>query len=271
MIALRGLTGKSLGIKALVSLALLAILGGMFTAPAAKAVSGKYAVDVSNIGGYNRYPLVYLSLPQVRVENGYMYFPGVTTMQYPGPLVQPVEKRSVKKAELTKAVEALYDAAEAPSSTYSMFPISDAPMTYIRVTTPKGTRNVTVYLPTISTDGFEGSGWGPRPGEIEARAKLRLALATLEGLQGRSSVYRPSKFEFWPGTESAPVREGSVTLKLVAKPSATSMPGCFVLSSSGIPKGANSASLFKMRDGSVIEPFMRAVLPGEEPCKRVNR
>ncbi|MFM7089148.1 MAG: hypothetical protein ACKOW9_06505 [Candidatus Paceibacterota bacterium] len=249
-----------------VILVLVLSIGLVPTSFASGSSKSRYGLEISKVGGYVLHPEMMLSaVPSYYVNKGVLYKPGT----YADEVVYPMNKISPNDGgqSLYKTLDELYDVAVEPTNGYGRLPIEDAAYTYIMVTTPKGTRTITVYLPYYTPDNLS-----LLVGEEAAVARLKLAkvLNDLDKVTGRSSIYRPSTLEFWPvdrlfGSGS----EAPVVIKQTPKKS--SVDGCYTVRSSALSKALKNSLRFKFPDGKVASGFFRPALPGEKPCSRSVR
>ena len=215
-------------------------------------------------------------LPEVVAHGNSIYLPMPITMIYPGPAVNPVEKRSVRSSSLRSALRSLYLAAKEPSKGWGYIGIADAPTTTVTVSVDGKTRTVSVYALNMTETGRDIS-----TSQSTARKRLRTAIDRLSSLRGSSSVYIPSQIEGWmigglslpkespklsppppeiftPGDELEPDNE-------LAWPISFFSTGCMLLDSESFPAEANQATTW-LHEGSRYKVVFRAVLPGETGC-----
>jgi hypothetical protein len=230
---------------------------------------------VSTGGGYQPFFYQHTELPEVVAHGSAIYLPMPITMIYPGPAVNPFEKRMVRASSLRSALRSLYYAAKEPSRGWGYIGIADAPTTTVKVTVDGKTRRVSVYALSMNWEGKEITA-----SQSLARKRLRAAIDRLSALRGSSSSYSPTMIEGWvtsgiylPGKTaklSPPKPEifnpDEQFENEIIWPLPSYSTDCMLIDASNFPKEANAATIW-VSNGDRFKAMFRPVMPGEVGCE----
>ncbi len=261
----------------------LAVLTPTSSGALALGVSPALRADGAHVftgGGFVPEHIYRTQLPEVVAHGTSLYVPMPILMIYPGPAVNPVEKRTVRATSMRSALRSLYLAAKEPSKGWGYVGIADAPTTSVRVTVDGKTRTTSVYALSMSATGRDIT-----PTQAAARKRLRAAIDRLEALRGTSSTYQPAQLEAWvlgepqisidtPNDAPASPVTGPAIKPGDEFPGGPDLPwplpsitaGCMVIDAASLPVDAHQASTWVSGEARFTAVF-RMVLPGEVACK----
>lgn len=263
---------------------------GGTTAPVATVPAGDigYPTDadtaVIRVGyrnGFVAQGTAFVDLPTVLVAgDGTVYSPAPVPAIYPGPLVSPLEVRTITPAGIAELLRLADEAGLlGPIPDYTAeLNIADAPDTVVRITTDAGTFEHSAYALGMTID----SAGNPTDESTPARRALAAFVAQLTGLEatvgadalGTSSIFEPTTYRLQSSViDEASLSGYDVEPTLVDWPSATGLAladaaTCATLTaeaSGGVFDDATSLTFF--RDGGVLYSLaVAAGLPGDAAC-----
>jgi hypothetical protein len=158
-------------------------------------------IEVGYQGGFVAPGTLFVEQPNVLVSgDGKLYTPGITTMEYPGPLVMPMSVRTISEAGIQRLLAAAGEAGLlAPPPDYSAeMTVADAPDTVVTIQAGGSMYEHRAYALGFGTDA-QGN---PAPESTPARAALQGFVQLLTDLEaaagadqlGPDGVFEPSEY-----------------------------------------------------------------------------
>lgn len=232
-------------------------------------------------GGFVAPGTMFVHLPTVLVSgDGKVYTPGVTTMEYPGPLVAPIAVRTITEAGIQTLLAAADEAGLlAPPPDYTAETnVADAPDTVVTIHAGGQTYRHSAYALGFGTDA-QGN---PTPESTPARAALQGFTLLLGDLQtavgadqlGPEAVFEPSEYRLRAEpTNEADLSGMDTPPTIVDWPAATGLDlataaECARLTAQAagsVFTDADSNTYFRQGD-ALYRISVGAVLPGDGAC-----
>lgn len=240
-------------------------------------------IRVSYEGGFVPQGYAFVNLPTLIVAgDGQSFMPGVTTLEFPGPLLAPMNVRAITEAGVQRLLSLADDAGLlAPPPDYTSEAdqlVADAPNTVVTISAAGATFSHSAYA--LGLMGDDGTG-----GDDESTPARRTLFGFVHALEdlaavvgaenlGEEAIDRPTEFRL----QSYAVTEGDLASfdpapTIVDWPASTGLDlaaaaECARVSADAagaIFADADQNSVFRQGD-ALYRLAVAAVLPGDRPC-----